>query len=219
MSNLTSKINFNERKLKLLIYLITLHTALLVASNAAGAKMIAVPAGLAASATVFSYMATFVVLDVVAELFGKQYSRLVINVGLGALIVSVSFFQLSIAAPAADFWKDQQAYETTLGSSWRILLGGWTSYTVSQYLDVWSFFKIKETDIGKNRLWLRAFGSTTIGQLIDTCIFITIAFYGKFPILPAIAGQYLLKIVLAIFSVPIIYLGVRLGYFLISRDD
>ena len=58
--------------------------------------MIAVPGGLAASATVFSYMATFVILDTISELFGKRYSAITINVGLTALVVSVLFFQLSV---------------------------------------------------------------------------------------------------------------------------
>ncbi len=205
-------------KTRTLVYLATFHTALLVASNAAGAKMIAVPGGMAASATVFSYMATFVVLDVVAELFGKMYSKLVIKVGLGALLISVSFFELAIVAPAADFWNNQTAFQTTLGSSWRILLGGWTAYMASQYFDVWTFFRIKESRIGAPRLWLRALISTALGQFVDTCIFMSVAFGGTFPLLPAIAGQYILKLILAVASVPVIYLGVHWGRAMMLRD-
>ena len=89
---------------------------------------------------------------------------------------------------------------------------------VSQYLDVWSFFKIRDTTIGRDKLWLRALGSTAIGQFIDTCIFMTVAFYGAFPLLPAISGQYLLKLILAVASVPIVYLGVHWGRDAMSKD-
>lgn len=214
-----NQVNFTNKTLTVFLYLLTFHTALLVASNAAGTKMIALPGGLAASATVFSYMVTFVVLDIVSELYGKKYSKLVINVGLGALILSVAFFQFSIIAPAADFWSHQDAYEATLGSTLRILIGGWTAYMVSQYLDVWLFFRVKSTKTGRNKLWLRALVSTAIGQFIDTCIFITIAFYGVFPILPAIAGQYILKLILAIISLPIVYIGVKWGHSAARRDE
>ena len=57
-----------------------------------------------------------------------------------------------------------------------------------QHLDLWSFFKIRVKG-GQRDMRLRALGSTVIGQLIDTAIFMTIAFYGSFPLLPAIVGR------------------------------
>jgi uncharacterized integral membrane protein (TIGR00697 family) len=209
----------SSKRLEIFIYLLTFHTALLVASNAGGAKMIALPGGLAASATVFSYMGTFVILDAISELFGKKFSIIAINVGLTALVVSVLFFQLSIASAPAPFWKGQEGYVATLGSSWRILLGGWTAYMVSQRIDLWSFFKIRNITGGKYGLWSRALGSTVIGQLIDTIIFITIAFYGSFPLMPAIIGQYLLKLILAVITTPLVYMVVGLGRSLITFED
>lgn len=194
------------RDYRFFFYLLTFHTALLVASNAAGSKMIALPHGLAASATVFSYMGTFVILSAISELFGKRYAALTINVGLVALILSVIFFQISIHSKPAPFWKDQLSYQITLGSSWRILLGGWTAYMVSQHLDRWGFFKIKEINNSDKYLWLRSLGGTVLGQLIDTIIFISIAFYGSIPLFPSIIGQYIIKLVLAIATIPMVYL-------------
>lgn len=204
---------------RVIIYLTTIHTALLVASNAAGAKMIELPGGFAASAAVFSYMITFVILDIVTELFGKKVAKMVISVGLLALMISVLFFQVAILAPAATFWDQQAAYEATLGSSWRILLGGWLAYLVGQNLDVWLFVKLRESKILGSSLWVRAIASTAIGQFIDTCIFIAIAFYGAFPLLPAIAGQYMIKLILAAISVPLVTLGVRVGQKYLSEAE
>lgn len=205
-----SNFAMSGRTFRAYVLLLTLHTALLVASNAAGAKMIAVPGGLAASATVGSYMGTFIILTIIADKFGRQYSKLAINVGLIALAISVAFFQLAIITPAAEFWKNQGAFEAVLGASARILAGGWLAYFVAQHLDVWGFFKIKTTEFGKRALWLRALGAMAIGQAIDTVIFMTVAFYGEFPILPAILGQYALKVVIAIIAIPIVYVGVHL---------
>jgi len=65
------------RRIKFLLFLMTLHGSLLITSTVAGSKLFALPFGLTASATVVSYMLTFVVLDVIAELYGAEFSRLV----------------------------------------------------------------------------------------------------------------------------------------------
>jgi queuosine precursor transporter len=218
MTSETINAGSSSRRVILLIYLMTVHTALLVASNAGGAKMIALPFGLSASATVFSYMATFAILDATAEIYGPKFSKLMINVGLGALVLSVLFFSLSIMAPAAPFWKGQEAYVSTLGSAWRILLGGWLAYLVSQNLDIWGYFKLKSSAFGEKNLWWRSWASTAIAQILDTVIFMTIAFYGVFPIFDAILGQYVLKLILAALGVPVVYLIVKFGKRYIANE-
>ena len=196
-----------EKDSSILIILVSLNTALLVASNAAGAKMIAVFGGLAASATVFSYALSFIFTDIISELYGSKRANYAVRIGFIGLLVSVIFFTISIAAPGASFWHNQEAYKTTLGLGPRLLLGGWTAYMVSQHLDVWIFHKLKRMTNGKH-LWLRNNGSTLISQFVDTCIFITIAFYGIFPIVPAIFGQYSIKVIIAVLDTPIVYFAV-----------
>ncbi|ACB74466.1 queuosine precursor transporter [Opitutus terrae] len=187
------------------IWLLSVHTSLLIASNAGGAKMIAVFGGLAASATVFSYSMTFPICDIVNELYGKRAARLLVNVGLAGLVVSVCFFQVSIWAPPASFWKAQDAYVTTLGLGPRILLGGWLSYLVGNHVDVIVFHWIKRYT-GEKHFWIRKNLSTAVSQALDTVIFMTIAFYGVFPIASAIPGQYLLKFAVALVCTPLSYL-------------
>lgn len=200
-----------NRQYKYFLLLMTLHTAVLISSNAAGAKLIALPLGLTASATVMAYMLSFIILDTIAELYGKSYSKFVINIGLLAVALSVAFFELSIYLPPAEVWKNQEAFQAVLGSSWRILLGGWTAYLVSQHLDVWTFFKIRNTPFGGRHLWFRVWASILIGQLIDTVIFMVVAFGGVFPLIPAIIGQYLVKLAIVTIATPLVSVGVYLG--------
>lgn len=199
---------FSRRHL-LLTTLIGLNTALLVASNAAGAKLIELPFGLAASATVFSYALTFAFTDSISELFGKKAAKLAVRIGFAGLFLSVVFFYIAIWAPPAEGWPGQDAYAQTLGLSFRLLLGGCTSYLVSQHLDVWLFHRIKSVT-GDRHLWLRNNGSTLASQFVDTCIFMSISFGGIFPLLPAILGQYFLKLVIALLDTPVVYMVVSL---------
>ena len=197
-----------SRHMLLYIWLLSLHTSLLIASNAGGAKMIAVFAGLAASATVFSYSVTFPICDVINELYGRRAARQAVNIGLLGLAVSVVFFQLSMAAPPAPFWHGQEAYVATLGLGPRILLGGWLSYVVGNHIDVMVFHKIRQIT-GERYFWVRKNVSTAISQAIDTVIFMTIAFYGVFPIVDAIPGQYLLKLGVAALCTPLSAAAIR----------
>jgi uncharacterized integral membrane protein (TIGR00697 family) len=196
---------------KYFLCLMTLHSSLLVTSTTAGSKVFALPFGLAASATVLSYMLTFVILDSIAELYGRIYSRFVINLGLLGMAISAAYFQFAIMLPPAEFWKEQRALEAILGSSWRIWLGGWTAYVLSQYLDLWGFLKLKDMARGRGSLVFRAWASMLIGQLIDTSIFITVAFYGTDPVGSIIIGQYLTKVVIATCASPLVWVAVVFG--------
>jgi len=200
-----------ERRTQYFLFLMTLHSSLLVTSTIAGSKIFALPYGFSASATVLSYMLTFVILDTIAELYGRRFSRFVINLGLAAMALSAGYFEFAIWLPPASFWKEQQALESILSSSWRIWLGGWVAYLVSQNLDLWSFLKLKQLRVGGASLQLRAWVSMTVGQFIDTIIFITIAFYGTAPLGSTIAGQYLIKVVIATFATPLVSVGVAVG--------
>lgn len=194
-----------SKRVTAMLWLISAHTSLLLASNAGGAKMIALPGGLAASATVFSYAVTFPIADIINELGGPRMARRAVNIGFMALVILVGFLALCIHAPSASFWNDQAAYEKTLGFGWRILLGGWLSYMVGNHVDVMIFHAIRKRT-GEKWFWLRKNGSTAVSQLIDTVIFMTVAFGGVFPIAKAIPGQYLLKFAVAVVCTPLSYL-------------
>lgn len=201
---------FPSTTTKFLLIVSCVYAGLLVASNAAGAKLIELPFGLSASATVFAYAFTFTITDAISELYGRKYAALVVRTGLGVVFLSVLLFFFAIQAPAASFWENQAAYETVLGLAPRIFLGGVLAFVVSQHLDLWLFHFFKRITKGKH-LWFRNNASTAISQLVDTAIFIAVSFYGVFPIVEAMIGQYIIKLIIAAADTPLVYVLVHFG--------
>lgn len=196
---------------KYFLLLMTLHSSLLITSTIAGSKLFALPFGFDASATVFSYLLTFIVLDTIAELYGQKNSRLVINFGLLGMAVSAFYFELSVHLPPAGAWHHQDAFEAVVRSSFRIWLGGWIAYVISQHLDVTCFLLLRRTRLGQRSVVLCAWLSLMVAQLVDTIIFVSIAFSGTGAVLTTIVGQYLIKILFATMAVPIVKLSVSWG--------
>ena len=182
---------------------------LLVVSNIIASKIIMV-AGLVGPAAVICYSLTFALTDTITELWGKERTKLIVKYGFIVSIISALFIRLAIIMPAAPFWTDQDAYRLILGSNLRIVAASLIAYLISQYHDIWAFVFWKNITKGKH-LWLRNNLSTGASQLIDTVIFITLAFAGMgIPLLPIIFGQYIIKIVIALLDTPIVYFLVNL---------
>jgi len=200
-----------DSRTKFFLLLMTLHGSLLVTSTIAGAKVFQLPFGLAASATVVSYVLTFVILDTIAELYGRSYSRFVINMGLLGMAVSASYVELAVLLPPAAEWRHQDAFATVLEASIRIWFAGWLAYILSQNLDLWSFLKLKDLTTGRGGLALRAWLSMLLGQLVDTAVFVTIAFYGIVPLGSVLVGQYMIKVIAATCAAPLVLLAVWIG--------
>jgi len=201
--------HFSEKQAFLLMAMGAIFASILVAANAAGAKLIQV-GPLAASATVFAYAVSFPITDTVSEVYGKKAANKIVIIGFMAVVIAVIFYQIALHSPGASFFSDQEAFEKVFSLSGRILLGGLLAYLVSQFLDVWVFHKIKSIT-GEKFLWLRNNGSTAISQLVDTVIFITVAFAGVVSNLPElILGQYVIKLVIAFIDTPIVYAAVKI---------
>ncbi|MFW6030939.1 MAG: queuosine precursor transporter, partial [Halanaerobiales bacterium] len=162
---------------------------------------------------------TFALSDTLTEIWGKDRAKFVIKLGFAASVISAIMIKLAIMLPSAPFWTNQEAYQLILGSSIKIVVASMVAYLVSQFHDVWAFHFWKKLTKGKY-LWIRNNLSTAVSQLIDTVIFITIAFYGTgSPIISMIIGQYTIKLIVAVFDTPLVYLGVNLVKKAISKDE
>lgn len=192
-----------QRELSLFVLLAALFVASLVTANLVAGKIVTlwgvfVPAG------VLAYSITFAITDTLAEVWGRERAQLLVNSGFAVLLLVWGLVSLAVHLPAAPFWEAQEAFASVLGGTSRIILGSIVAYGISQTFDVWIFHRVRQM-YGSRHLWLRNNVSTLMSQTLDTCIFVLIAFYGQFPILPLIFGQLTVKYIIAVLDTPVVY--------------
>ena len=145
---------------------------------------------------VICYAITFLMTDVIGEIWGKEQANQTVKVGFWCQLVSLVLIGLAILLPVAPFADNQEQFKGIMSSSFRVVLASMVAYLCSQSWDVWIFHKIRER--GTKNKWVRNNLSTMSSQIIDTAIFITIAFIGKVPnIWVMIVSQYAIKCVYA----------------------
>lgn len=182
--------------------------ATVIVSNIVAAKVVSF-GGLVIPAAIVGYPISFLMTDVIGEIWGKKEASRTVRLGLICQLLSLTLIGLSIILPVAPFADNQAEFQSIMGQSFRVVAASLTAYMLAQLNDVYIFHKLKEKTNGKHK-WLRNNLSTMASQLIDTAIFITIAFYGTVPnILIMIASQYLVKFVYAILDTPFFYLLTR----------
>ena len=181
-----------------------------LASNIMAAKMTTV-AGISFPAGVFAVPICFLVTDVINEVWGKKEAGYTVKLGFAASVAFTLFTMLAVWLPAADFWPLQGEFATILAAVPRFTIGGLTAFLFSQNTDLWIFDRLKALHKGKH-LWIRNNVSTITAQLLDSLIFIVIAFYGTMPVaalFTMVFSQWLVKLVLATLDTPFVYWGVK----------
>ncbi|MGP4105760.1 queuosine precursor transporter [Virgibacillus sp. L01] len=194
------------------IYLNALFVGLLLIANILGVKLFSI-GEFVLPAAVIVYVATYLITDVISEVYGKGAARKTIQAGFATQVIALIFIFIAIQLPAAPVFGSQAEFEQILGGSFRVILASLVSYIASQNLDVSIFHRLKAKH-GENKLWLRNNVSTMTSQLIDTSLFITIAFWGTVPtkvLLGMVLTQYVFKLCVALVDTPVAYLLVRLG--------
>ncbi len=186
-----------------LIVLVGIFSGSLTISAVLAGKIVTI-LGLIVPAGVFAYCITFICSDVICEVWGKEYAQKAVFSGFVTLIIVFALIQAALHWPPAPFWEKQSEFESILGMTPRIIIGSLTAYLLSQYHDVWIFHILKKATKGRH-LWLRNNLSTMISQLLDSVVFIFIAFYGVLPVVPLIIGQWLIKMLIAVVDTPIVY--------------
>ena len=157
---------------------------------------------LAVEAGIFAFLLLVVTSSAVAELHGRSTANRLVLIGFVPLIASLLLSLAVLAIPASPQMDPQRlsAFETVMGGTPRIWIGGILAYGISTFLNVTIFSRLKASE-GSRLLWLR-----------------TVAFYGVFPIAELIAGQMLAKVVLsAVLVPPLVYAFVAIGRRLDAR--
>ncbi len=180
----------------------TLVIAAVLAAKIIQIGPLAVPAG------VLAFALTFPCTDVIAEIYGRRSAYRVVLGGFCALLLALGLIQLALAWPAAGFWQGQEAFAQILGTSQRVIVASVLAYIASQVCDVWLFARLRRATNGRF-LWLRNNVSTALAQLVDSVVFITVAFLGSQPVAALILGQWAVKLVIAAGDTPVVYLLVH----------
>ena len=147
--------------------------------------------------------------DVLTEVYGYSKSRRVIWLGFGSLLVSILLVQLMIWLPPANEWHNQKAYETIFSNSFRTTISSIIAFWAGEFTNSFTLAKMKILTKGKH-LWTRTIGSTVVGEGVDTLIFYPLAFGGllAFPghlIFAIMASNYILKVMWEVFATPFTY--------------
>ena len=185
-------------------------TSLLIA-NVVSSKIVS-SWGLTVPAAIVAYPLTFLMTDVIGEIWGKEEANRTVRLGFICQMISLVLVGCAILLPVAPFADNQAQFMAILGSSFRVVLASMVGYLCSQSWDVWIFHKIrgfyiKKYGSTKGGRWIWNNASTMTSQIIDTAIFIMIAFVGIVPnIWSMIVSQYLIKLVYALLDTPFFYL-------------
>ncbi len=167
---------------------------------------------LAVEAGIFPFLLLVILSSTIAALHGKEVADKLVKYGFLPLIGSIVLTALVYAIPASPKMdpKYLDAFNTMMGQTPRIWIAGIVAYGTSQLLNVYLFDRLKAS-VGKY-VGLRGGIAAVLSQIVDTLLFVTIAFYGVFPITDLLLGQMLAKVVLSAVLVPIlIAVLVRLG--------
>lgn len=193
--------------------LLGIFIAALVAANLLGSKITEL-FGVRTSVGIFAFPITFLITDIVAEVFGKRKAQSFVITGFFALLLTLALTYLSVKLPAHKYFEYNESYRAIFSNSVRMITASIVAFLLSQFYDVWAFHFWKEKT--KNKfLWLRNNASTIVSQFIDTAVFMFIAFYLVTPkytvpfIFSLIIPYWTLKIIFALLDTPFVYLGVR----------
>lgn len=188
-----------------------LFVILLVISNLLATKMILV-FGFVLPAAVIVYPFCFMIGDVLTEIWGFKVAKKVIWLGFFMNLLLIIFTNMAIPLAYPTFWQGQEHFQFIFGAIPRIVLASFIGYLVGELSNSWTLEFIKK--ITNSKLFpVRSILSSVVGQILDTILFITIAFYNVVPndiLIVMMLSQYLVKVVVEmIIGTPLAYILVR----------
>jgi uncharacterized integral membrane protein (TIGR00697 family) len=178
----------------------------LITANIIAVKLVSV-FGLVLPAAVIIFPISYIVGDVLTEVYGYRRARQVIWLGFVCNLIAVVAIWLGQLLPPAPFWDGQEAYQRILGYTPRLLAASFIAYLIGEFANSFVLAKMKVATSGR-WLWARTIGSTLVGQGLDSLVFISVAFAGTIPgagMATAVVTQWLVKSVYEAMATPMTY--------------
>lgn len=161
--------------------LTVLFVSCMLVSNIITAKQVQLPLGIVMTGGIMVFPVTYVLSDVFSECYGYRWSRYTCYLAFAMNLLSVIIFTLAINTPAPSFWDGQSAFQTTLGSTPRVLFASLSAYVIGDLANDRVFRRMKAGHDGIDGFGLRAITSSVVGELFDSLVFFPLAFWGLMP--------------------------------------
>lgn len=206
---MTTNTQFYHRSLYPIIAAI--FCALLLISNIGATKFIDV-GFIKTDGGAFLFPLTYILGDVLTEVYGFKAARRVIYTGFGLGALAGLTFWVVQLAPAAAEWPNQEAFEAILGFVPQIVLASIIAFLCGQLSNSWTLVQIKKRTVEK-KLWARLIGSTVVGEFVDTVVFTMIASLGRLSFdefLNYFVVGYVYKTMLEVILLPITYRVIKI---------
>jgi len=195
---------------KLLNLFLVLNIAFQLLSDVTAGRIISV-FGFGVSVTVLYFPITYIISDIITEVYGYIKAKHILMFTLLASIILGCFSQIMLAIPPAKLFENEQAYDVVFSIVPRVLIGGWLAVYFGDISNNYVLAKVKLLTKGRY-LWIRTISSTIVGQFINTAIFYTVALSGtltsKFMLQGILAG-WIIKTLLEAVLTPITYLVIN----------
>lgn len=165
------------------VVLTVLFVASLLISNVITAKQVLFPFGITMTGAVFIFPITYILSDLFSEVYGYRWSRITCYLAFAMNLLMVAMFSLVIQTPAPAYWQNQEAFATVLGSTPRVLASSLLAFVIGDLANdkIFKKMKAKYPNSTKGFGW-RAILSSLVGELVDSLIFIPLAFLGQMPV-------------------------------------
>jgi uncharacterized integral membrane protein (TIGR00697 family) len=186
------------------VVIIAVFVTCLITANIISVKMISLGPFIV-FAGVFSFPLSYIVGDVLTEVYGYRIARRVIWLGFACNLLFVFFAWVGQVLPSPSSWELQGAYESILGYTPRLLVASFCGYLVGEFANSFILAKMKVLTRGR-WLWSRTISSTIVGEGLDTVVFATIALIGTSFFMPSVMlSQWLMKVLIEAAATPATY--------------
>ena len=191
---------------EIFVFISIIFVSCILISNILASKIISI-FGISMTSGVLVFPISYVLGDVMTEIYGYEKTKKVIIYGFISNLLMVIAFYLAMKLPYPDYWQNQEAFIAILSSTPKILLASFIGYLIGGLFNSYIMEYIKNNSKIKF-LWFRTILSTIVGEALDTTIFLTISFIGTmngYDLISMIIYQSIFKIIYEVVLTPILY--------------
>ena len=199
------------------LFITVIFISCILISNILASKIISI-FGISMTGGVLVFPITYILGDVITEVYGFKNSKKVIIYGFICNLLMVILFAIAMRLPYPEYWQNQEAFVAILSNTPRLLLASFIGYLLGGFSNAFIMEYIKNNSKIKY-LWFRTILSTIIGEGLDTFVFLMIGFYGTIKIgnlMSMILFQSFAKILYEIILTPLTY---KMISFIKSKED